>query len=47
MPNKYNNKQIGSMKPASPPLTQPKGTTCPVPSYPQYPDTEQKGLGKV
>ena len=47
MANRYFNTQIKDLKPASPPLKQPEGKTCAVPSFPQYPDKEQKGLGKV
>lgn len=47
MANKYHNTQVTHLKPASPPLKQPMGKTCEVPSFPQYPDHVQKGLGKV
>lgn len=47
MANKYHNTQLKDLKPASPPLKQPMGKVCMTPSFPQYPDKEQKGLGKV
>lgn len=47
MSNKYHNTQNGTMKPAHPPPVQPNGVTIPAPNFPQYPDHEQKGLGKV
>ena len=47
MANRYFNTQVKDLKPAAPPLVQPKGVTCPTPSFPQYPDTEQKGTGAV
>lgn len=35
-------------KPSIPtPPKEPEGRAYPTPTFPQYPDTEQKGLGKV
>jgi hypothetical protein len=47
MANKYFNTQVKDLKPASPPPKEPAGKAYPTPSFPQYPDTEQKGTGAV
>lgn len=47
MANKYLNTQIKDLKPANPPPKQPEGEMCPTPSFSQYPDKPQKGLGAV
>lgn len=47
MANKYYSDNVQRARPLSAPKPEPKGKTVSAPSFPQYPDKEQKGLGKV
>ena len=47
MSNKFYSDNFEKPQIPEPPKPGTKGITVPAPSFPQYPDTEQKGLGSV